>query len=346
MAERNSKFAHISEGNKDFDESRTIFAGKFRRYHGESWIRRLFDIKTNLLNLRDLVFVILGTLQSLVLLWRLKPDATLLKGGFVGMPVGLAAAFWRRPFVTHDSDALPGLANRLVSRWATYNATGMPPEFYSYPAHKAQYVGVLVGGDYGALDESTQAQYKRDLSIPVDNIVLLITGGSHGAKRLNTSVRRLVPRLLDDYSKLHVVHQVGQGHLDIYEGFSHERLDVQEFLKPMFKYTGSADVVVTRAGANTLAELGVQGKACIVVPNPLLTGGHQLKNAENLMRKNAVVAVDEADFKHDGTSLDRAIRTLLQDEQARTDLGTKLKAISIPDAAHKLAMLLLDLAKR
>lgn len=345
IGERNGKFAHLTDDNPDIDEIHTIFAGKFRRYHGESWLKRLVDVRTNLYNLRDLVYVALGLLQSLFLIPRLRPDVILLKGGFVGVPVGLGASLWRKPFITHDSDAMPGLANRLVSRWATYNATGMPTEFYSYPPDKARYVGVLVGDSYKPVTGELQNGFKQQLSIPVSSRVLVVTGGSHGAKRLNDSFLKLAPKLLEDYDDLHIIHQAGKGHAGLYGQFAHARLSVQEFLQPIYIYTGAADVVVTRAGANTLAELGVQGKACVVVPNPLLTGGHQLKNAENLMRKGAVVAVDETEFKKSSEGLNQAIRSLLQDADKRKSLAQKFQAVSVPDAARKLAVLLLDIAK-
>ena len=343
VGERNGKFADLLSGNKDIDEVHTIFAGKFRRYHGESLLKRLLDIKTNFLNLRDALYIFVGTIQSLFLIRKLRPDVSLLKGGFVGVPVGLASAFWHKPFVTHDSDALPGLANRVVAKWATYHATGMPPEFYSYPPDKMRYVGVLTGADFRPVTPGIMATYRQNLSLPRQSRVLAITGGSHGAVRLNESIQKLVPTLLKEYSDLYIVHQVGKGNSALYGDFKDERLKVLEFLQPMYQYLGSADVVVTRAGANTLAELGIQGKACVVVPNPLLTGGHQLKNAENLVRHDAVVAVNEADFKHDPEVLNRAIRGLLQDETRRKELGDKLQSVSVPDAAHKLAMVLLEL---
>jgi len=258
------------------------------------------------------------------------------------VPIGLASAFWRVPFVTHDSDALPGLANRLVSRWAKYHATGMPPEFYSYPPDSMRYVGVLTTAGYKPVDTALQAAYKKELSLPEQSRVMLVTGGSTGAVRLNEAFKQIAPKLLEDYSDLHIVHQVGKGQAGVYGDYEHQRLEVLEFLQQLYRYSGAADVVVTRAGANALAEFGVQGKACVVVPNPLLTGGHQLKNAENLMRHGAVVVVDEQDFKKDTSSLDRAIRGLLQDKSQRLELAKKLRSISVPDSAHKLALILLD----
>ena len=342
IGERGGKFAELLDGNKDIDEVQTIFAGKFRRYYGESWVRRLFAVRTNLLNIRDLFYFGIGFLQSIWLVKRIDPDVVFLKGGFVGVPVGLSSALWHKPYVTHDSEALPGLANRIVSRWANYHATGMPAEFYSYPKDKTVHVGVLVGEAYIPVTPQLQAQYRQQLDIPVDGEVLLITGGSLGASAINEAIRHIIPHILEQDPKLYVVHQVGKGKQGIYTGFSHDRLRPLEFLQPMYAYTGASDVVVSRAGANTIAELGVQGKAVIVVPNPKLTGGHQTKNADNLAQKLAIEVVPEAELT--GSALETAITTLFTDVKKRDELGKTLQSITITDAAQKLAKLLLEVA--
>lgn len=344
IGEHGGKFGELLKDNKDIDETRTIFAGKFRRYHGESWFRRLFDVRTNVLNLRDLFFFGIGFLQSLWVVKRINPDVVFLKGGFVGVPVGLSSAFWHKPIVTHDSDALPGLANRIVARWATYHATGMPAEFYSYPKDTTVHVGVLVGESYVPVTDVLQRQYREQIGVPADAEMLLITGGSLGATIINQAVRLVVPHLLENDPKLYIVHQVGKGKLGVYADFSHERLTALEFLQPMYVYTGASDVVVSRAGANTIAELGVQGRAVILVPNPILTGGHQTKNAEHLSGKGAVQVVREAELGKDAAALQSAITDLLTDSQKRSELGKTLQSITIADAARKLAALLLEVA--
>lgn len=347
IGERGSKFADLTHGSELLDAQYQIFAGKFRRYHGESWLRRLLDVQTLALNVRDLCSFAIGTVQSYVLLGKIKPDVILLKGGFVGVPVGLAAAVRHLPFVTHDSDALPGLANRLVSRWAVGHATGMPAEYYAYPSQSVRHVGVLVGELFIEVTPLLQKQYRSELQLPADAQVLTVTGGSLGAQRLNQALVRVAPKLLESFPRLHIIHQVGKGKQAVYGGYKHERLQVLEFLHGMHRYTGAADVVITRAGANTLAELGVQAKACVVVPNPLLTGGHQLKNAEHLAAEGAVVVVDEQSLTAEqGRALYTAVASLLQDAARRQQLGQKLHAITIPNAAEKLAELLVQLAEQ
>lgn len=344
IGERKGRFADMMRGNQDIDEVYTIFAGKFRRYHGESWLKRLFAIKTNAQNIRDAVFVLIGLLQSYRLLGKIKPDTILLKGGFVGMPVGLAAAARKLPFVTHDSDILPGLANRTVSRWARYHATGMPAQYYKYPAEKVKHVGVLVMSDYQPVNPMQQKQFKIELGIQSSLKVLLVTGGSNGARAINLALVKTVPDLLCHFPDLYIVHQVGKGNSLTYGNFRHDRLRVLEFLEGMHRYTGAADMVITRAGANTLAELGVQGKACMVVPNPLLTGGHQVKNTEYLSQQDAIIAIDEKQLAKDADVIVKSVEILMRDTRRRQELAGKLQTLTIPDAAHRLALVLLETA--
>lgn len=342
VGERNGKYASLTADNPDIDEMHSIFAGKFRRYHGESLVTRLFAVKTNLLNLRDFFYFAVGSLQAAVLVRRLQPDMILLKGGFVGVPVGLAAALLHKPFITHDSDTMPGLANRLVSRWARFHATGMPPEYYGYPKDAIRYVGVLVGSQYAHVDAKRQRAFKAELGLPADAKVILVTGGSGGAAVINRAVSAIALKLLEHDRSIHVLHQTGIGKGNVYGTFSHERLKLFELLNPMYLYSGASDLVITRAGANTMAELGVQSKACIVVPNPLLTGGHQMKNAKVWQQRNAAIILEEAAIKRDPSALLQITIDLLDDTKKRNKLARNLHDMTVKDAARKLAALLLN----
>lgn len=324
----------------------TIFAGKFRRYNGDSLLKRLLDIKTFGLNIRDVLYTVIGILQAIRIVRQVSPNVIFLKGGYVGVPVGVAAALNKVPFVTHDSDAVPGLANRLVSKWAVLHATGMPTEYYSYPKQKARYIGVLVGETYHHVDEAQQKAYRRDLQLPEQGRILLVTGGSLGAQRLNTAVNQIVPALLQKFTDLTIIHQLGKGNLHQPSELDDPRYIKLEFMEGMQRYTGAADVVVTRAGANTLAELGVQGKACVVVPNHQLTGGHQLKNAEYLVQHHAVLAVDEQSFAKDTNQLQAAIERLLEYPLMRLELAQTLQGLTKRNAAQELATLLLEMGSR
>lgn len=346
IGERGGKFAELTNEHKAIDETFSVSAGKLRRYHGESWLRRLFDVKTNLLNLRDSLRFVWGICQAWRLLGKIKPDVVFQKGGFVGVPVGLAAAMRRIPIVTHDSDTVPGLANRMVSRWARVHATALPAEYYPYPSAKVLPVGVLVEHNYQPITEEAQREFKLRLVLRPEAPLLLVTGGSSGAERINKAVAEIANELLTKYSDLQIIHQVGKGKTGVYGDYTHERLRVLEFLNPMFEYMGAADVVVCRASANTLAELGVQGKATIAIPSEFLTGGHQVKNAKILEEQGAAAVVYEDrlyDLQH---GLLPTIENLLTDKTKRDNLAHVLQSKTIPDAAHRLAVVLIEQANK
>jgi UDP-N-acetylglucosamine--N-acetylmuramyl-(pentapeptide) pyrophosphoryl-undecaprenol N-acetylglucosamine transferase len=336
--------------NEDIDKIYTVHAGKLRRYHGEG-IKQLLDIKTVALNIRDVFRTLLGCVESLILMRRLKADALFVKGGFVGVPVGLAAAALRVPFVTHDSDAIPGLANRIISRWAAVHAVALPAEVYHYPQAKTRMVGVPVHANYEAVTKTAQQAFKESLGLASYEQVLFVTGGGLGAKRLNDAIVQLVPELLKAFPKLAIIQSVGRNNEQMVNAaYSQQlsaddlvRVTVKGYLTDMHRYSGAADVIVTRAGATALAEFAVQGRACIVVPNPYLTGGHQLKNAEYLAKKNAVLVVDEARLT---TELYEKICLLLKDATERQALATGLGRFAVADASKQLAMILLEQAKR
>ncbi len=342
IGEKGGKFKDLTDTSPDIDRSYAIQAGKLRRYHGESLLTRLADVKTNALNLRDAFLVSLGVPSAWRLLGKLKPDVVFLKGGYVGVPVGIAAAARRIPIVTHDSDAIPGLANRLVGRWAKLHATALPAEFYAYDQAKVQSVGVLVGHNFQSVTPEVQADFKEQLGLPREDPLLLITGGSLGAQRINEAAAKLMPALLASHPTMHVIHQAGKGKADVYGTYTDKRLQVLEFMKPMHVYTGAADLIVSRASANTLAELGVQGKACVAIPSQFLAAGHQLKNAERLEEQGAAIIVQEEQLYDLQQGLLPVIDSLLNDAGKRQELAQNLQSITIPDAAKRLARLILD----
>lgn len=303
-------------------------------------------------NIRDVIFVVIGFFQSWLLLRKLHPDGIFIKGGFVGVPVGFAAALHKIPYITHDSDALPGLANRIISRWAVMHSVALPKEIYKYPQHKTITVGVPIHANYQPITSNMQLKYRNEIGLGEYKKIVLITGGGLGARRLNLSVAEIIPALLQQYPDLAIVHTVGRGNektmRDIYEQqltpSELNRVIVEGYLTDLFRYSGAADVIIARAGATNLAEFAVQGKACVIVPNPQLTGGHQLKNADYLADQKAIEVVTEQDIRNNNDALKSAVQALLDNEALREKLGINLATFAQPNAALLLAQLLLKAA--
>lgn len=332
------------KNNTSIDSVKTIYAGKFRRYYKESWLKRITDVKTIVLNVRDLFLVIIGFFQSLRFLMREKPDAIFLKGSYEGLPMGVAAAILRIPYMTHDSDSISSLTNRIVGRWAKYNSVGIETGHYPYASSKVRFVGVPVAPEFHLVDKSEQASYRKEIGIPKDAKMILITGGSLGASRVNVVVDKILKTLIHNIDDLYVVLQVGKGKLkDFIDILDSERVNMQEFIPNMYKYSGAADVVISRGGANTIAELSVQAKACIIIPNPTLTGGHQSKNAEILYKSRAIELINEpALFKNPELLLVAATK-LLKDDKRRQQLSKNIRAFAQTNSASEIASLLISL---
>jgi len=331
-----------------FDELYRVSAGKFRRYHGEGFWAHLLDIRTIWLNLRDVFKLAVGSWQALRLLRRLRPAVVFSKGGYVVVPVGLAARLRRIPLITHDSDVVPGLANRLIGRWAAIHTTGQPAKLYKYPAEATRHVGIPVDERIKPVDAAEQAAAKQQLGLPAKAKVLLIAGGGQGAADINQMVLAIAKQLLVD-PQLQIIHITGAAHTSAVDEkydlrlnpAQRERVRVLGWSDQFHQYAAAADLIITRAGATTLAELALAGKACIVIPSPFLTGGHQLKNAEALTRRGAVEVVAN---HAPASQLLKAAKGLLASQPRRTQLAAKLAKTAKPKAATQLAALILAVA--
>ena len=349
VSERRGAFNHLFEGTNQNASVYYINAGKYRRYHGESFARKIFDFKTFILNIRDIFKLALGVGESLLLLIKIRPNVVFIKGGYVGVPVGLASRILRIPYVTHDSDALPGLTNRLIAKKARANAVGMPTNDYPYPKNKLAYVGIPVTKDFLDISKETRLRKRRELEIVSSDFLLLITGGSNGAQRLDKIVHASLKKLLQDNPKLNIIHQVGKGNEELYADFPahlHSRIRVASFLRPLSSYIAAADAVITRAGATAITEIGLQKKPIIIVPNPYLSGGHQLKNAKFYKDKKSALVVSESEALEDPKPLIDALDGLISSRDLRDDLATKLYGITQKNAAEKITDLLIDIAHK
>lgn len=336
----------MPENSSSIDKVLTIFAGKLRRYHGEG-LKQLLDVRSILKNLRDLIYVAVGFFQSLNLIRTEKPEVIFIKGGFVGLPIGLAATILRTPYITHDSDAVPGLANRIISKGAALHTVAMPTNVYNYQSRKTVQVGVPVSKSFKFVSKDTMQAARKKLDLPRNKQIVLVTGGGLGAVRLNTAVTKIAKQLIEKNS-VHIVHFVGPGNSDkVSEQYSKQQVDsksitVLDFAKDLHNYSAASDVIITRAGATTLTEFAIQAKPCIVIPNANLTGGHQSKNAKELAKLTAIEVIEDKEVVENPEVLQTKIIELLKDKTRQQELSDNINKTVIRDSAKKIATILCD----
>jgi len=343
IGQTGDKLNEMLKTEPSIDKFYTVTAGKFRRYNGESFLHRLFDFKTIVLNIRDFFRFLRGIIQSYFLLRRLRPSIIFTKGGYVCAPVGIASRLNGVPYITHDSDAVVSLAHRIISKKALLHLTAMPVELYKqYPVNKTRQVGVPVRNEYVQISDEDKLLTKNELRFDKSSKILLVVGGGLGARNINRAVTAGSPDLLSDPNVV-IVHITGHKLYDEVIS-SYEKLDVDKnrvvclpFTNELYKYSSVSDVVISRAGATNIAELSAQAKACIIVPNPLLAGGHQLKNAEVLEKSNSAIIVNEDELD---VSLVKTAIELLNNKEKQNELSSNLKSTALLDAKDKIAEIL------
>ncbi len=321
-----------------------IIAGKLRRYYKLSIFRQLLQLRTIVVpNIIDVFKMLAGTVQSFVklLLWR--PDVVFSKGGFVCLPVGVAARLLKIPIVIHDSDAHPGLTSRVLARWATTIATGAPLKHYSYPKDKSHYIGIPVASTAKPYPPSKQRETKKGLGFNEHEPLIVITGGGLGAKSINDAAAHVMTDLLGFTSVALVAGKANEGELSEKLG-KHKNLQIHGYVSPdtMQKMLGAADIVVSRAGATTLLELAALAKPSIIVPNERLTGGHQVKNAAVYKQAKSIVLLEDATLQAEPLSLVDAINATLLNKEAMKRLSTNIHEFAKPNAAKDMMKLIVE----
>ncbi len=331
---------------------RKVVAGKLRRYTNFTFITYLQNFDVVIKNVVDFFKTIGGLFQSFFRLLTNRPDVIFLKGGYVCLPVGVVAHLLRIPYVIHDSDAAPGLTNRVLSKHATKIATGMPLEYYNYPEDRAEWTGIPISEEFSPAAEAKQRALKKEFGFDEKKPLIVVTGGSLGAQHINEAMREILPQVLKISSVMLIAGRERYPEmLDLkdYEVWEEGELKTNfrmiEFSAEMYKLFGAADVVISRAGASTMTELSSMAKAVIMVPNERLPGYHQVKNAAAYEKANAAVVVADDKMHEDPELLLKAIRRLINHPEDREEISKNLKKFSKDNAAENLAKTIISVAK-
>lgn len=255
----------------------TIAVGKLRRYM--SWQ-----------NVMDIFRVLKGLLQALIILRREKPQLVFSKGGFVSVPVAVAAFLLRIPVVSHESDFTPGLANRIIARFAQLIMYCFPETEKYLKRYHALFTGLPVRREL--LSGSREEGFKLCGFSATGNLpVILVMGGSQGAQNINTALESILPQLVQ---KFRVVHLTGKGKSLSYQNSRYKSFEfLNEELKHIFAI---ADFVVSRSGANSIFEFLALQKPMLLIPLVHGSRGDQVDNARSFSTKGWATTLLEKDL--------------------------------------------------
>ncbi|HET9641653.1 MAG TPA: UDP-N-acetylglucosamine--N-acetylmuramyl-(pentapeptide) pyrophosphoryl-undecaprenol N-acetylglucosamine transferase [Candidatus Paceibacterota bacterium] len=314
-----------------------IPAGKLRRY-------------ASIRNVSDLFVTFIGLLTALVALFRLYPDVVVSKGGYGSVPTVIAARLLGIPIIIHESDAHPGRANLMAASFAAKIAIAFDGAAQFFPEKvrgKIARTGIPVRKALMRVEPEGARQYlKLDPNIPT----VLIIGGSQGAQKINETVLSALPDLV---SFANVIHQTGRANLKSVEAVAQVELSKHpnasryhpaDYLTEVSlqRAAGVADVIVSRAGANSIAEIGLWKKPAIIIPIPESVSHDQRKNAYAYAATGAAVVIEEENLAPH--LLVSEIKRIVTDQDVASKMGASAAGFTDPDAARILAREVLGIA--
>jgi len=304
-------------------------------------MRRYFDWR----NFIDPFRAFLGIFQSLQIFSRNRPDVLFAKGGFVSVPPALAARILGIPVVLHESDAIPGLANRFLARFANSICIPFLSAHNYFPAAKTILTGNPVRSiffDDVALSMESSALL-RNYGLSTHEEVVLVMGGSQGAQNINKLIFENLENLL---GVAQVLHLVGQNNFQEALGIK-EKLSPSQKLKYVpFAYLENelpavmslATLIISRAGAGALAEISALGKPSILIPISKSANGHQQVNAKHFAEAGAALVVEEGP---DASGLIAKINLLLENREMLARMSLSAKKLATEKTAEKIAKVIL-----
>ncbi len=299
-----------------------IQSGKLRRY---------FSMK----NFTDPFRVGVGLLQALAIIRKLKPEVIFSKGGFVSVPVALAGQMTKTPVVIHESDVTPGLANKLAVPFATHVFTVFEQTLNYVPKVKSTCSGAVIRPE---LFKGSREEGLAKVTFDGEKPILIVMGGSQGAKVLNDTLRQELPTITKTFD---VIHLCGRGNLDSsldahpnYKQFDYVTTELPHLL-------AAADFAVSRAGSNAIFELLALEKPMLLVPlSAAQSRGDQILNANFFKSLELANVLEEEELAKKGLLED--VQQLKEDQEKIT---SQMLAVEKPKTAEEMAELILAYQK-
>lgn len=298
-----------------------IKTGKLRRYF--SWK-----------NFLDPFNVILGMLQSILLLRRLKPDVVFSKGGFVALPVVIGAFVNRIPIIAHESDMTPGLANRLSLPFVnTICVTFSPAKAHFKASKRIEVTGTPIRSE---LFQGDKLRGLTRCGFTTDKPCILVVGGSQGSVRLNAVVREALPALTVKYQ---VIHLCGKGKCDPALANTIGYYQMEYANQELADLLAACDLVISRSGANALSEILALVKPHVLVPLSMKSSrGDQIHNARYFQSQGVSTVLDDETLSAQGL-----IKAVEETFAKKDELQQRIKALGVESATKKITQMLTEM---
>lgn len=273
-----------------------------------------------------------------------KPDVVIGTGGYAGAPILYAASRMKIPTLIHESNSFAGLANKKLGKTVTKVCVAYDGMEKVFPAEKIVKTGNPVRAGIARSETGREGAVEK-FGLDPSRPLVLVLGGSLGAREVNRAVSEMVKNLAADGIQL--LWQCGKLYYEKYDAFLSSQpeevkksIALRSFIEDMDAAYAAADCIVSRAGASTVSELCLVGKPAILIPSPNVAEDHQTHNARALSEKNAAILIPESEMD---ARLENEIRGLLKDEKRRQLLSENIKLMAKPAATSDIVDVVADL---
>jgi UDP-N-acetylglucosamine--N-acetylmuramyl-(pentapeptide) pyrophosphoryl-undecaprenol N-acetylglucosamine transferase len=311
-----------------------IETGKLRRYF-------------SLLNIIDIFKTFFGLLKALWIIYFDFPDVIFSKGGYASFPAVFSSRVFGIPLIIHESDAAPGAVNKWAGKFAKRIAVSFSETIKYFQEKKTALTGNPIRKEFLIPSKSGAKEFlKLEENIPI----ILVIGGSQGAKKINDNFVDIVPELVKKYQ---IIHQTGKNNIDEVKDRISVLLDKSLYKHRYFSFGylnesslkmayGAAGLVISRAGSGSIFEIAASGLASIVIPIQNSAQDHQRKNAYAYAQTGASVVIEENNFSPN--VLLSEINRLIENKEELKSMSKSAKEFAKPDAAEKIAREIITLA--
>lgn len=310
-----------------------IMTGKLRRYFSFS-------------NFVDIFKIPIGIIQSFWHLLIFMPDVIFSKGGYASLPVVIAGWVYQIPIMIHESDSVPGKTNEILGKLANRVAISYPQSESYFVPEKTVLTGNPLRED---INQGDSQKIKGKFSLAESKKTIFIWGGSQGSEMINSKIIQILPELLKKYQ---IIHQTGKnnfekvkrmaGELGIKEGRGgyHAISFVEDDLKDIL---AAADLIISRAGANSLSEIAANKKPSIIIPLENSANDHQMKNAYSLSQIGGCLVLEEENLGEN--MLMSRINEIMENQELQNKFSQNIQIFFHPDAADKITQGLLEMTE-
>ena len=274
--------------------------------------------------------ILVSLFQAILICVRFRPNIMIGTGGYASLPILIIGSIFKTKIIIQEQNYLPGISNKVLSRFATKIAVAYENMERFFPQKKIILTGNPVRSSL--IESKLQIEEDKKNSSPINvSFNLLVLGGSLGSEKINEVICKSLFFLKKN--KIKVTWQCGKNYYERYKTYEDKFIKIFPFLDEIDKFYDECDIIISRAGALTISELCIVGKPSILIPSPNVSENHQFYNAKYLHDRNAFIMIDEKKVNKDFLV---HLESLLLSKEIRRKLTTGICKLAKPDATKEV----------